>query len=169
MDLAPTTRSTNGTDPREIPFVRSAAHPVTTTFVRAVSSSIASVVRFRKTPDPRHAAGPYRCSPEIWMPRPDPAFPRGPLLSNGAPSRWNPRHSSGTHRCAHKLHNLTIILYRMHEIPIEDSIDLHTFQPREIQIVVEEYCTRPSGAASTRFASSTDVGSACSAKSYTLR
>ena len=27
----------------------------------------------------------------------------------------------------------------MHHIPIEDSIDLHTFQPREIQIVVEEY------------------------------
>ena len=27
----------------------------------------------------------------------------------------------------------------MHEIPIEDSIDLHTFQPREIHIVVEEY------------------------------
>ena len=27
----------------------------------------------------------------------------------------------------------------MHELPIEDSIDLHTFQPREIQIVVEEY------------------------------
>ena len=27
----------------------------------------------------------------------------------------------------------------MHEIPIEDSIDLHTFQPREIRIVVEEY------------------------------
>jgi DNA-nicking Smr family endonuclease len=27
----------------------------------------------------------------------------------------------------------------MHEIPIEDSIDLHTFQPKEIQIVVEEY------------------------------
>jgi len=27
----------------------------------------------------------------------------------------------------------------VHEIPIEDSIDLHTFQPREIQIVVEEY------------------------------
>jgi len=27
----------------------------------------------------------------------------------------------------------------MHEIPIEDSIDLHTFQPREIQVVVEEY------------------------------
>lgn len=27
----------------------------------------------------------------------------------------------------------------MHEVPIEDSIDLHTFQPREIQIVVEEY------------------------------
>src|SRR5712691_2274928 len=36
-------------------------------------------------------------------------------------------------------HSLTIILYRMHEVPIEDSIDLHTFQPREIQIVVEEY------------------------------
>ncbi len=27
----------------------------------------------------------------------------------------------------------------MHELPIEDSIDLHTFQPREIEIVVEEY------------------------------
>ena len=27
----------------------------------------------------------------------------------------------------------------MHEVPIEDSIDLHTFQPQEIQIVVEEY------------------------------
>ena len=27
----------------------------------------------------------------------------------------------------------------MHELPIEDSIDLHTFQPREIRIVVEEY------------------------------
>ena len=27
----------------------------------------------------------------------------------------------------------------MHEIPIEDSIDLHTFQPREIAEVVEEY------------------------------
>ena len=27
----------------------------------------------------------------------------------------------------------------MHELPIEDSIDLHTFQPREVQIVVEEY------------------------------
>jgi DNA-nicking Smr family endonuclease len=27
----------------------------------------------------------------------------------------------------------------MHEIPIEDSIDLHTFQPAEIRIVVEEY------------------------------
>lgn len=25
------------------------------------------------------------------------------------------------------------------EIPIQDSIDLHTFQPREIYIVVEEY------------------------------
>ncbi|HEY2381481.1 MAG TPA: Smr/MutS family protein [Terriglobia bacterium] len=27
----------------------------------------------------------------------------------------------------------------MHEVPIGDSIDLHTFQPREIRIVVEEY------------------------------
>ena len=27
----------------------------------------------------------------------------------------------------------------MHKVPIEDSIDLHTFQPREIRIVVEEY------------------------------
>ena len=27
----------------------------------------------------------------------------------------------------------------MHEVPIEDSIDLHTFQPREVAIVVEEY------------------------------
>ena len=27
----------------------------------------------------------------------------------------------------------------MHEVPIEDSIDLHTFQPREIALVVEEY------------------------------
>ena len=27
----------------------------------------------------------------------------------------------------------------MHQLPIEDSIDLHTFQPREIRIVVEEY------------------------------
>ncbi len=27
----------------------------------------------------------------------------------------------------------------MHEIPIEDTIDLHTFQPREVKIVVEEY------------------------------
>jgi dsDNA-specific endonuclease/ATPase MutS2 len=27
----------------------------------------------------------------------------------------------------------------MHEVPIEDSIDLHTFQPREIPVVVEEY------------------------------
>lgn len=25
------------------------------------------------------------------------------------------------------------------EVPIEDSIDLHTFQPREVQSVVEEY------------------------------
>ena len=27
----------------------------------------------------------------------------------------------------------------MHEVPIEDSIDLHTFQPRDVPIVVEEY------------------------------
>jgi len=27
----------------------------------------------------------------------------------------------------------------MHNVPIEDSIDLHTFQPKEIAIVVEEY------------------------------
>jgi DNA-nicking Smr family endonuclease len=27
----------------------------------------------------------------------------------------------------------------MHEVPIEDSIDLHPFQPAEIHIVVEEY------------------------------
>jgi dsDNA-specific endonuclease/ATPase MutS2 len=27
----------------------------------------------------------------------------------------------------------------MHEVPIEDSIDLHTFQPREVAEVVEEY------------------------------
>ena len=27
----------------------------------------------------------------------------------------------------------------MHEVPIEDSIDLHAFQPSEIHIVVEEY------------------------------
>jgi dsDNA-specific endonuclease/ATPase MutS2 len=26
-----------------------------------------------------------------------------------------------------------------HEIPIEDTIDLHPFQPREVKIVVEEY------------------------------
>src|SRR5213594_3121880 len=36
-------------------------------------------------------------------------------------------------------HKLTIILDRMHEVPIEDFIDLHTFQPKEIRIVVEEY------------------------------
>ena len=27
----------------------------------------------------------------------------------------------------------------MHEFPIEDSIDLHTFQPKEVHSVVEEY------------------------------
>jgi len=27
----------------------------------------------------------------------------------------------------------------VHELPIEESIDLHTFQPREITVVVEEY------------------------------
>ncbi len=26
-----------------------------------------------------------------------------------------------------------------HELPIEDTIDLHPFQPREVKIVVEEY------------------------------
>ena len=29
--------------------------------------------------------------------------------------------------------------HQVNEVPIEDSIDLHTFQPREIRIVVEEY------------------------------
>lgn len=28
-----------------------------------------------------------------------------------------------------------------HRVPIEDSIDLHTFTPREIKSVVEEYIT----------------------------
>jgi DNA-nicking Smr family endonuclease len=27
----------------------------------------------------------------------------------------------------------------VHNVPIEDSIDLHTFQPKEVHIVVEEY------------------------------
>ena len=27
----------------------------------------------------------------------------------------------------------------MHEVPIEDTIDLHTFQPKEVHAVVEEY------------------------------
>jgi len=27
----------------------------------------------------------------------------------------------------------------MHEIPIEDTIDLHTFQPKEVGIVVKEH------------------------------
>jgi len=27
----------------------------------------------------------------------------------------------------------------VHNVPIEDSIDLHTFQPNEIHVVVEEY------------------------------
>ena len=27
----------------------------------------------------------------------------------------------------------------MHEVPIEEFIDLHTFQPQEIRIVIEEY------------------------------
>jgi dsDNA-specific endonuclease/ATPase MutS2 len=27
----------------------------------------------------------------------------------------------------------------MHHVPIGDTIDLHTFQPREVAIVVEEY------------------------------
>jgi dsDNA-specific endonuclease/ATPase MutS2 len=29
--------------------------------------------------------------------------------------------------------------FAMHHVPIEDSIDLHTFQPKEIHIVLEEY------------------------------
>ena len=27
----------------------------------------------------------------------------------------------------------------MHPVPIEDTIDLHTFQPKEVRAVVEEY------------------------------
>ena len=27
----------------------------------------------------------------------------------------------------------------MHEVPIEDTIDLHTFQPTEVRALVEEY------------------------------
>ena len=27
----------------------------------------------------------------------------------------------------------------MHEVPIEDTIDLHTFQPKEVRAVVDEY------------------------------
>ena len=27
----------------------------------------------------------------------------------------------------------------MHEVPIEDSIDLHAFRPEEVPVVVEEY------------------------------
>lgn len=27
----------------------------------------------------------------------------------------------------------------MHEVPIEDTIDLHTFRPKEVRTVVEEY------------------------------
>ncbi len=27
----------------------------------------------------------------------------------------------------------------MHAVPIEDTIDLHTFQPKEVRAVVEEY------------------------------
>jgi DNA-nicking Smr family endonuclease len=27
----------------------------------------------------------------------------------------------------------------VHNVPIEDSIDLHSFQPKEVHIVVEEY------------------------------
>ena len=42
----------------------------------------------------------------------------------------------GAHVILHKPKHYTC---RMHEVPIEDSIDLHTFQPREIAIVVEEY------------------------------
>ena len=42
----------------------------------------------------------------------------------------------GAHVILHKPEHYTC---RMHEVPIEDSIDLHTFQPREIAMVVEEY------------------------------
>ena len=42
----------------------------------------------------------------------------------------------GAHVILHKLEHYTC---GMHEVPIEDSIDLHTFQPREIAMVVEEY------------------------------
>ena len=27
----------------------------------------------------------------------------------------------------------------VHEIPIEDTIDLHTFRPKEVKVIVEEY------------------------------
>ena len=33
-----------------------------------------------------------------------------------------------------------------HRVPIEDSIDLHTFAPRDIKSVVEEYVTAAHGA-----------------------
>ena len=33
-----------------------------------------------------------------------------------------------------------------HRVPIEDSIDLHTFAPRDITSVVEEYVTAAHGA-----------------------
>jgi DNA-nicking Smr family endonuclease len=34
----------------------------------------------------------------------------------------------------------------MHEIPIEDSLDLHAFSPRDITSVVDEYVTAAHGA-----------------------
>ena len=35
--------------------------------------------------------------------------------------------------------NCRLYTFVVHNVPIEDSIDLHTFQPKEIHIVVEEY------------------------------
>jgi dsDNA-specific endonuclease/ATPase MutS2 len=48
----------------------------------------------------------------------------------------------------------------MHNVPIEDSIDLHTFQPAEIPIVVEEYLeqARAKGFAQVRIIHGRGVG-----------
>jgi DNA-nicking Smr family endonuclease len=37
------------------------------------------------------------------------------------------------------IHLVPEVQVSMHEVPIEDSIDLHTFQPRDVRSVVEEY------------------------------